>query len=102
MVHSVHFDHGNAYYSNKFIETEKYKIEKKFGKSIGFGIKHILDPFSMILSFFKNKLLFKVKEDINWTSNTAILYHNDKLFALVENQLPFEIDVDTLRSVSER
>jgi carotenoid cleavage dioxygenase len=102
MIHSVQFNNGNAYYSNKFIHTDKFKVEKNLGKSVGFGLKHILDPFSMIVSYVKKKWIYKIKEDTNWTSNTSLLYHNDKLFALVENQLPFEMDVDTLKSVSEK
>lgn len=83
MVHSIKINKDSkAYYSNQFVPTPRYEIEKKhnrviffqFGEFTGFlGLFKALFLAPLFLSYFKlNTLLVS-------QANTAITFYNDRL-----------------------
>lgn len=57
--------------------------------------------FKIILQSLQNRLGYTDQPNLtNGTANTALVYHN-KIYALVENNLPFEINVDQSGKLKE-
>ena len=87
MIHAFHFENGKVSYKNRWIQTTKWKQERKAGKSL----VNILNPME------PDPLWNPEGED--GTANTNIIFHGDKLLALEEGHPPFEIDPFTLESI---
>ncbi len=87
MIHAFHFENGKVSYKNRWIQTSKWKQERKAGKSL----VNILNPME------PDPLWNPEGED--GTANTNIIFHGDKLLALEEGHPPFEIDPFTLKSI---
>lgn len=89
MIHAMRFQNGQVSYDNRWIRTEKFKLERNARKSLFAGFRDFgkSDP--------------KVKDMRADTVNTNILWHGNKLLALQESTLPFEIshmDLSTIGS----
>jgi carotenoid cleavage dioxygenase len=81
MIHSIRIKDGELYYSNRYLRTERFKIEESRKKSVFIKIGD-MEGFKGLL-----KIMFaKVKEMIwydpkldelkNGTSNTSLLNYN--------------------------
>jgi carotenoid cleavage dioxygenase-like enzyme len=97
MLHAMYISNGKAKYSNKYVQTEKFLLEKKFGKSLYFGLKHMMDPYAFLVTNLE-RLIYKHTSDIA-VSNTSVIYHADKLLSLQEASLPIEIERKNLSTV---
>jgi carotenoid cleavage dioxygenase-like enzyme len=100
MLHSIHFDNGKATYINRFVQTEKLIFEKKYGKSFVFGLKHIVDPYAILVSkiekfFYGHQIDLSVPK----VSNTSVVYHSNKLLSLNEGDLPYEMNEKDMSTV---
>tara|TARA_B100000378_G_scaffold206493_2_gene169743 strand:+ start:285 stop:1697 length:1413 start_codon:yes stop_codon:yes gene_type:complete len=87
MIHAFNFENGKVSYRNRWVRTSKWKQERKAGKSL----INALNP---------------MEPDPEWdsdnddgTGNTNIIFHGDKLLALEEGHLPFELDPISLESI---
>lgn len=89
MIHQVHFENGQAYYANRWVKTKGLSIEEREGTSIWGGINSPPD--------FGNPYGLAVKN----TSNTALLFHGNRLFSLWEQGLPYEIDSESLETTAK-
>ena len=99
MIHSIRLKDGKVSYSNKYIETEKYKVEDKYktqvfmklGDMVGkLGlVKLIQEKTKKMLGYIPN-----ISELKNGLANTALVNYNQSVYALVENNLPFELFID--------
>ena len=87
MIHAFHFENGKVSYKNRWIQTSKWKQERKAGKSL----VNLLNPME------PDPLWNPEGED--GTANTSIIFHGDRLLALEEGHPPFEIDPFTLKSI---
>ena len=90
MLHGVHIRDGRASYRNRYVRTFGYEIEKVAGEAIWTGLTempNVQDPPHGRL--FKN------------TANTALVWHNNRLFALQEGGNPYEVAVPSLETVGE-
>jgi carotenoid cleavage dioxygenase-like enzyme len=86
MVHMVRIENGHADLKTRYVQTEKLALERKARRAL-FG--KYRNPFTDDPS---------VQGKDNGTSNTSILWHHGKLFALKESQLPMELDPHTLQT----
>lgn len=86
MVHMVRFENGHADLKTRYIKTEKLALERKARRAL-FGAYR--NPFTDDIS---------VAGKSNGTSNTSMLWHHGKLYALKESQLPMELDPATLET----
>ncbi|OBS25968.1 hypothetical protein FPOA_06500 [Fusarium poae] len=72
----------------KYIETERYKLERRANKSL-FGLYR--NPFTHHPC---------VRAAVDSTANTNLVYWANKLLALKEVALPYSLDPDTLETLS--
>lgn len=88
MIHGFEFDDGKVNYRNKWVRTEKFKVERQHGEAL--------------LSTDFNDLGERDQRAGNTglnAANTSIIYHGDKLLALEEVNPPVELDPDTLETI---
>ena len=94
MLHSVRVKNGQALYSNQWIRTPRYlkdrEVNRTFFENVGelYGILGFLKILITINSKFD---LYGYNRLQTRQANTAILLHNNKLYATLESSLPFEI-----------
>jgi carotenoid cleavage dioxygenase len=86
MVHAFHIENGRVGYRNRWVQTPKWQLEHDAHKALfgSWGNPMTSDP--------------SVAGKNGGVANTNIVWHADKLLALVESHLPFALDPDTLAS----
>ena len=77
MIHAFNFENGKISYKNRWVQTSKWKQERKAGRSL----INALNPMESdpIYNF----------DSSDGTANTNIIYHANKLMALEEGHQPF-------------
>ena len=105
MLHGLYItSDGTPMYTNKYLKTKLYLLEKSTGQPVQFGLGYLgvkgmfkflrsllLRPF---ISTFFGKSAFT-------TANTALFYHHKRLFALMEAEIPFRFHAPSLDSIGE-
>lgn len=84
MVHMIRFEDGHVTYRSRWVHTPRFELQKEHRRSL-FGKyrnRYTADPLAEGTS--------------PGTANTSMLYHAGKLMVLKEDDLPFEIDPETL------
>ena len=93
MIHAVQFEDGKATYRNRFVDTQGLRLERAKGAWIWKGMSSMADLVKGVPppaeGMFKN------------TANTAMVYHNDTLFALMESAPPHAIQLPDLATIGE-
>lgn len=95
MIHGVLFKNNKISYQNRWIQTKRLQLEKKwkqkmflyFGELKGFkGLLQIL-KFSLMqqLGFIPNS---------KGTANTALMNWHNRIFALHEGDMPYELNIN--------
>lgn len=87
MLHAFFIKDGRISYSNKWINTERFKLEKKANKALFYSYKKPSDPQLAGVSFN--------------TANTNIIRHAGKLLALQERSCPVEINPQSLETIGD-
>jgi len=87
MIHCVRFEAGKAYYSNRWIATEKFNIESHFKKKIFYYYREYIEIYA-------EKIGMKGRKE--GPANTSVLFFNEKLYALHESSVPLELNPVTL------
>jgi len=86
MMFMIRFDNGHVTYRNRWVHTPRFELQAKHRRSL-FGRyrnRYTADPLAADTS--------------PGTANTNMLFHAGKLYALKEDDLPFEVDPDTLET----
>jgi len=86
MMFMIRFDNGHVTYRNRWVHTPRFELQAKHRRSL-FGRyrnRYTADPIAADTS--------------PGTANTNMLFHAGKLFALKEDDLPYEVDPDTLET----
>lgn len=90
MIHGVHLANGTATYRNKFIESPGLKEERAKGEWVYPGINMFGDYLAKgEMPVGKN------------TGNTAMVFHNKQLFAMMEGGTPYKISLPELETEGE-
>ena len=93
MIHAVQFENGQATYRNRFVETEGLRLERAKGTWIWKGMAAMGDLVKGVPppaeGMMKN------------TANTAMVYHNNALYALMEAAPPHRMTLPELDTVGE-
>ena len=87
MVHMFRFANGHVDYRSRWVHTERFKLQEKARRSL-FGRyrnRYTNDP--------------SVEGAHMGTGNTNLVWHAGKLLALKEDDLPYEVDPDTLETL---
>lgn len=87
MIQRFEFAEGRVSWKNRWVRTEKYELERAAGKSL-FGV--LGNPVSMDPSV--------AGEHYN-TANTHVVWHGDRLLALMEGTIAVELEPDSLDTV---
>ena len=93
MIHQVQFDGGQATYRNRFVDTDGLRAEREKGTWIWKGYRSMADV--MMSGEIPPEGPSKN------SANTAMVYHNNTLYALVEGAVPHIIDLPGLGTVGE-
>ncbi len=86
MIHGFFVEDGKVRYRNRFVRTPKWRAENAAGRRLfgTFGNPMTTDP--------------SVLGTDSGVANTNIVWHGDRLLALEEGHMPFEMDPLTLES----
>ncbi|XP_042390613.1 carotenoid 9,10(9',10')-cleavage dioxygenase 1-like isoform X2 [Zingiber officinale] len=103
MIHATYFSkdgegNWNVSYKNKYVETESFLLEKNRKKKL-FLPTITGDPSAVLASFYTN--MVKCGQPVKFEANTSVFEHAGKLYAISEQNLPYEVDpsnLDTLKS----
>eukprot|EP01100_Stratorugosa_tubuloviscum_P015838 TRINITY_DN953_c0_g7_i1.p1 TRINITY_DN953_c0_g7~~TRINITY_DN953_c0_g7_i1.p1 ORF type:complete len:526 (-),score=231.30 TRINITY_DN953_c0_g7_i1:40-1617(-) len=98
MLHGVRLSKGKVNYFNRWIKTLKLEEEEKRGRAIFIKIGDMCGKMGLFNLFLNSiKRLIGYVPNLNrlesGTANTAVEYHNGQLMALVENSLPYIVQV---------
>ena len=88
LVHAFRIDDGEVHYRGRFVENDCARFEQSDGR-------FCLDGFQTRADARTDKFLYRIQP------NTNVVFHGNKLMALVENAFPFEMDARTLESIGE-
>ena len=90
----VRLKNGAALYSNQWIETPRYKLEKKYNRPIFFRFGELKGLWGIVKAALLQpkilQLLGLSKFDVS-QANTAFAVFGDRIFACHEASYPFEI-----------
>lgn len=98
----MEFKGGKAVgYRGKYVKTERLKVEDKAGKRVfpllgDFSVPRLFlkSLFWMVLGMVKNR--GKLKR--YGTANTALEFHHKRLLALMEQDVPYHVDAQSLET----
>jgi carotenoid cleavage dioxygenase-like enzyme len=96
MIHGVFFDRGKISYKNRWILTKRLQVERKWNKKmyIYFGELKGLKGIIQIIKFSIMDLLGFIPQS-RGTANTSLLKWKNRIFALHEGDMPYELYVDS-------
>ena len=86
MAHMIRIEDGHVDYRSRWVRTERFQLQEKARRSL-FGRyrnRHTNDPSVQGVSM--------------GTGNTNAIWHGGKLLVLKEDDLPYELDPDTLET----
>lgn len=89
MMFMIRFDDGHVSFRNRWVHTPRFELQARHRRSL-FGRyrnRYTADPLAADTS--------------PGTANTNMLFHAGKLYALKEDDLPYEVDPDTLETLRQ-
>lgn len=90
MLHGVHISQGSATYRNRFIQSTALKEEREKGEWVYPGI-----------NMFGDYLAKGEMPPSKNSGNTAMVFHNNQLFAMMEGGTPYRISLPDLTTQGE-
>ncbi|MDX2271307.1 MAG: carotenoid oxygenase family protein [Cyanobacteriota bacterium] len=90
MIARIQFQAGRAHFANAFVKTPEFLAEQAAGKILYRGVFGTQKPGGWLANCFD--LQFKNP------ANTHVIYHAQKLWALWEASLPYQLDPVTLET----
>ena len=102
MIHGLFINKSLLTYQNRWIKTKRLEVEDKWNKKmyLYFGeLKGIQGMFQIMKYSFME--FFKFIPRASGTANTAFLKWKNRLFALHEGDMPYELNIDSvIRNIS--
>lgn len=95
MIHGLFINNSSLTYQNRWIKTKRLEVEDKWNKKIYlyFGeLKGVQGMFQIIK--YSVMEFFKFIPKASGTANTAFLKWKNRLFALHEGDMPYELNID--------
>ncbi|MBI3302120.1 MAG: carotenoid oxygenase family protein [Deltaproteobacteria bacterium] len=87
MIHAFTIRDGKARYRNRWVRTERFKLEREAGEALFGGLNDMNATDPRVMGIFPN------------AANTNIIVHAGKLLALWEAGPPHELDPHTLDTI---
>jgi carotenoid 9,10(9',10')-cleavage dioxygenase 1 len=97
MLHGTHFRGGAANqvsYTNRYVRTERFLEEKAAKGAVHFKLGDMMEAeglVTMLVWRMLQRFPFVRSMRGRGTANTALTYHDNRLLALVESDLPYEV-----------
>ncbi|CAD6337583.1 unnamed protein product [Miscanthus lutarioriparius] len=101
MLHAVYFNKSSLgewkiSYRNKYVNSDTFQLERKKNQ-VAFVPSADGQPYATLVAFLLNILRFgKAVKD---SANTNIFEHAGRAFAITENHLPYEININNLNTL---
>jgi len=102
MLHGVRLLNGKASYVNRYVRTKRFQAEAELGRAeflkIG-DLRGLSGLLRILIQKIKHKLnllpytVWKDFELDRGTANTALVYHDRRLLALVESSFPYHVKI---------
>jgi carotenoid cleavage dioxygenase-like enzyme len=102
MLHAVYFNKSSLgewkiSYRNKYVESDTFQLEGEKNE-VAFVPSADGEPYATLVAFVLNILRFgKAVKD---SANTNVFEHAGRAFAVTENHLPYEIDINNLNTIA--
>ncbi len=90
MIHGVHISNGTATYRNRFIDSAGLREERAKGEWIYPG-----------LNMFGDYIAKGEMPGTKNTGNTAMVFHNNQLYAMMEGGTPYRVSLPELETQGE-
>ena len=87
MVHAFHVGGGRVAYRNRWVRTQRWKLEREAGEAL-FSAFNPMDSDPRVQGMQTDGI-----------ANTNVVWHGGRLLALEEGHAPFELQPDTLDSI---
>lgn len=87
MIHALTVNDGKAHYRNRWVRTQRFRMEREAGESLFGGLADFANSDPRAEGVFPN------------AANTNIIWHGGKLLALWEAGPPHELDPHTLETI---
>eukprot|EP01127_Copromyxa_protea_P012231 TRINITY_DN3165_c0_g1_i1.p1 TRINITY_DN3165_c0_g1~~TRINITY_DN3165_c0_g1_i1.p1 ORF type:complete len:515 (-),score=122.54 TRINITY_DN3165_c0_g1_i1:141-1685(-) len=103
MLHAVRINNGIASYQNKYVQTDKLQLEKKYGPDFFFpvfSLKGFSGLASLMWQKFRSTYLGLPDRFKKATANTALAFHAGRFFALMEGDQPHLVEAQSLTTMS--
>ena len=96
MIHAIYFNNSEVIYQNKWIQTKRLQTEEKWKKKIYlyFGELKGINGMIEIIKFSLMQLFGFIPNYGKGTANTALLNWNNKIYALHEGDMPYELEIN--------
>jgi carotenoid cleavage dioxygenase len=99
-VHAIHIHQDKSItYLNRFVQTEKYKLENDFQGPIIQGFIDSANKFVSLAHWYRVKIRGALGKPSHNTANTALKLHAGKFLALQEGDFPTELRLPSLETV---
>ena len=95
MIHGIYFNNSMLTYQNRWIQTKRFQIENKWNKKmyLYFGELKGLKGLYQIIKYTTMEILGFIPQ-AKGTANTALLNWNNRIFALHEGDMPYELEIN--------
>jgi 9-cis-epoxycarotenoid dioxygenase len=92
MLHLLRFENGQAFYSNQFVPSERYRVEENFQEEFFPRLGEYSGPLGLIKVLYHPDMVRKVIPDLSTVlpPNTSCLMYQNKFYCLNEGNRPFE------------
>ena len=87
MIHAFTLSAGKAHYRNRWVRTERFKLERRHGEALFAGLSDLSNTDERAQGVFPN------------AANTNIIFHAGRLLALWEGGPPYELEPSTLQTI---
>lgn len=87
MYHMFRFEDGQVSYRSRWVTTERFEMQKQARRAL----------FGRYRNRYTNAP--EAKDANMGTANTTAMFHAGRLYALKEDDLPYELDPDTLETI---
>lgn len=86
MLHAFTLRGGKAHYRNRWVRTERFALERRYGEALFGGLADFANTDERAQGVFPN------------AANTNVIFHAGRLLALWEGGPPYELDPATLET----
>ena len=95
MIHGLFIKEGHMMYQNRWVQTKRLQVEDKWKKKIYLYLGELkgLNGLVQIFKYSMLELLGFVPRT-SGTANTAFMNWNNKIYALHEGDMPYELNID--------